>query len=164
MNYATKEEIWKYIKEMIETTLDELAKKALKEEEPQKEVWELYPDYRSCVNDDDNFYYYTSIGGINAFKAYYGNRPFSCFTEKLAKRQLAELQLAKIADKWGEGIKAEDIIYFPVCSLKNNIRVYQCYNFDNFYMSLPFYFKTLEQCKKSIELHQQLWKDWFMVD
>jgi hypothetical protein len=132
-------------------------------QEPKKEVWELYPDYRSCIEDAKKGYCVYTYGEI-VDTEYRNYTSHICHTKSLAKRQLAELQLAKIADKWGEGIEYEDYIYFPVISLNGNIISNAIRNDGIIEKLLPFHFKTEEQCKKSIELHPQLWKDWFMID
>jgi hypothetical protein len=135
--------------------------------EPQKEPWQLYPDYRSCIKEGLTFYCYDYFyGGIKHFVIERENLDkIYCTSLKLAKRQLAELQLAKIADKWGEEIKLEygDYIWFPIY-IDGEIVSYPWFHSNEAYFNNPFHFKTEEQCKKSIELHQQLWKDWFMID
>lgn len=134
----------------------------IKGEEPKKEPWELYPDYRSCVDREDRGFVCYTDSSMHEFE--YDFHQYICHTEKLAKRQLAELQLAKIADKWGEGIYEGLKLYAPALDTKNRLF---CDEFDKDYMLSEYiiiYFKTPEQCKKSIELHQQLWKDWFMID
>jgi hypothetical protein len=132
---------------------------------PKKEPWELYPDYESCLTKGNTLFYYTVSGHIDAYNADEFYYSYSCHNKKLAKRQLAELQLAKIADKWGEGIEySQNGIAWSVNYYNNKLACYFV-DIDIVHFSNPLIrFKTEEQCKKSIELHHQLWKDWFMID
>lgn len=170
MNYATKEDLEALEKRLKEFLLVEKGFTITGKPEPQtplfepkKEVWELYPDYKSCVDYGDFFYYHKLDGQLEIDNIDKCNL-FATHTKKLAKRQLAELQLAKIADKWGDGIEIEnDNIYFPVLLKTIDFETYIFDKGDATCIILPFYFKTRKQCQKSIELHSQLWKDWFMV-
>lgn len=134
--------------------------------EPKKEVWELYPDYRSCLKEGLTFYCYDYFyGSVKDFVIERENLDkIYCTSLKLAKRQLAELQLAKIADKWGEGVEAGEYIWKPICNNGGKLSIDMMPKNSFYFNTMPFYFKTKKQLEKSIELHQQLWKDWFMID
>ena len=132
--------------------------------EPKKEVWEIYPDYKSCIKNRKKAYYPTFEGYIYVSNTENASKSYLCSSEKLAKRQLAELQLFAIAEKWGEGIEGKMQLFAPVVDIKNKLI---CDVFDKDFMLAEYvkiYFKTEEQCKKSIELHERLWKDYFMID
>lgn len=154
MNYATKEDLENLKKEILEAINKTKS-------EPKKEVWELYPDYKSCVKDEDS--YYTSLSG-QILSLSYNSGTYIATSEKLAKRQLAELQLYAIAEKWGEGIEIEDYCYRVITNNGGRMMVDKLPITSYYFNSLSFHFKNEQQASKSIELHHQLWKDYFMID
>ena len=125
------------------------------------EVWEQYPDYKSCVKGIEKGYIVDINGGFESIDVEPGE--FAYFSKKLAKRQLAELQLFAIAEKWGEGINDERF-YMALTKGGGKIMVDSLPKSSFYFNSLSFYFRTKQQLEKSLELHKQLWKDYFMID
>ena len=141
-------------------------------ENTKKEIWEKYPTWESlkvrkgyfikgnssidqCINDQslESNYYLNTVP-----------------SEKHAKSILAFCQLSQITAQWNgpdfnpKNPKVDK--YQPYIHFNNPAWV--VYSCDSWYTSsrlgFGLVFKSKELCDKSIELHNQLWKDYFMID
>jgi len=123
--------------------------------EPKK-PWEIYPDFKSTVKPDKEGWAYSLNGAIEKRKQ------LVCYpyvtSEVIAKRQLAEIQLMAIAEAWNDItlINGTHSITMDQYTELNVTRILGV-------MTGDIYFVSKELAEKSLELHKELWNDYYCI-
>lgn len=125
--------------------------------EEHKPIWETHPDWESCKKVRDRFKISKDTTTVHVLGNCGRLLPFS---EAHAKRQVAEIKLMEIAEKWNEGVNSIGYVY-NVSRIFANLEVITVvYELQEKHL---IYFKSKELAQKSIELHKDLWLDYFMI-
>jgi hypothetical protein len=132
----------------------------------KKPIWETHPDWESCKTYR-NRWYVDNIDQVDTLNLPLGiAKPFS---EAHAKRQVAEIKLMEIAEKWNDGTNVlnSGVMNLSQCTVnfkylgRGELFVTQISTTETFLF--PIRFKTIELAQKSIELHKELWMNYFCI-
>jgi len=122
-----------------------------------KKPWEIYPDFQSTVKEGKESFAFTLQGAVNQLpqtKEY----PFTT-SEAIAKRQLAEIQLMAIAEAWNDRVFGSE--YWMVRVIERDNRLKSSGTTKPFKHLIIF--NSEELAEKSIELHKELWNNYYCI-
>lgn len=127
--------------------------------EEKKPIWETHPDWESCRTERQRFWH-TLSGGLVSDKGI----ALVSTSEVHAKRQVAEIKLMEISEPWNKSVERKGTeMWVPI--KKNGELIASLFHQDFIGASLiPFFFHSYELCIKSIELHPDLWNDYYMIN
>ena len=129
--------------------------------EEKKPIWETHPDWERCKKVRDRFKISKDTITVNVLGNCGRLLPFS---EAHAKRQVAEIKLMEIAEKWNEGVGQQGH-YKWIAKLDDDNKLYTDWVHSENTMRgyYPIGFNSKELADKSLELHKELWMDYFMI-